>query len=90
MPTHWATKDLENINFDEIRYYLSDGEKPKRSWDEVPDDVQKTFERLGIPRAGTQVPRRRGGPVRLRGRLLQHQGGARPNRASSSSTPPKA
>ncbi|MBX3751143.1 MAG: Fe-S cluster assembly protein SufB, partial [Opitutaceae bacterium] len=36
MPTHWATKDLENINFDKIRYYLSQGQKPKRTWDEVP------------------------------------------------------
>ena len=49
MPTHWATKDLENINFDKIRYYLSQGQKPKRTWDEVPDDIKKTFERLGIP-----------------------------------------
>lgn len=49
MPTHWATKDLENIKFDEFRYYLSDGQKPKRSWDDVPDDVKKTFDRLGIP-----------------------------------------
>ena len=49
MPTHWATKDLENIDFDKIRYYLSDGAKPKRTWDEVPDDVKETFERLGIP-----------------------------------------
>jgi len=49
MPTHWATKDLENIDFDAIRYYLSDGAKPKRTWDEVPDDVKETFERLGIP-----------------------------------------
>ncbi|MCU0752575.1 MAG: Fe-S cluster assembly protein SufB [Akkermansiaceae bacterium] len=48
-PTNWATEDLNNINFDEIRYYLSDGEKPKRSWDEVPADVLETFERLGIP-----------------------------------------
>ena len=32
-----------------IRYYLSQGQKPKRSWDEVPDEVKKTFERLGIP-----------------------------------------
>src|SRR4051812_20933919 len=30
MPTHWATKDLENIHFDKIRYYLSQGQKPKR------------------------------------------------------------
>ncbi len=49
MPTHWATKDLECIDFDVIRYYLSDGVKPTRSWDEVPDDVKETFERLGIP-----------------------------------------
>jgi Fe-S cluster assembly protein SufB len=49
MPTHWATKDLDNIKFDEFRYYLSSGEKPKRSWDEVPEDVKRTFDRLGIP-----------------------------------------
>ncbi len=49
MPTHWATKDLEAINFDKIRYYLSSGSTPKRSWDDVPDDVKRTFERLGIP-----------------------------------------
>jgi Fe-S cluster assembly scaffold protein SufB len=73
MPTNWATKDLENIKFDEFRYYLSDGQKPKRSWDEVPEDVKKTFDRLGIPGAGTQIPRRRRGPVRLRGRLFEHQ-----------------
>jgi Fe-S cluster assembly protein SufB len=49
MPTHWASKDLEAIDFDKIRYYLATGQKPTRSWDEVPDDVKKTFERLGIP-----------------------------------------
>ncbi|HEY0946833.1 MAG TPA: Fe-S cluster assembly protein SufB [Opitutaceae bacterium] len=49
LPTHWATKDLENIDFAKIRYYLSQGQKPKRTWDEVPDDIKKTFERLGIP-----------------------------------------
>jgi Fe-S cluster assembly protein SufB len=49
LPTHWATKDLENINFDKIRYYLAQGQKPKRTWEEVPDDIKKTFERLGIP-----------------------------------------
>lgn len=49
MPTNWASKDLENIIFDEIRYYLSKGQTPTRSWDEVPDDVKETFERLGIP-----------------------------------------
>ena len=49
LPTHWATKDLENIDFQKIRYYLAQGQKPKRTWDEVPDDIKETFERLGIP-----------------------------------------
>ncbi|MBU62338.1 MAG: Fe-S cluster assembly protein SufB [Opitutae bacterium] len=49
MPTHWATKDLENIHFDKIRYYLAKGQKPSRTWEEVPEDVKETFERLGIP-----------------------------------------
>jgi len=49
MPTHWASKDLENIIFEKIRYYLAHGQRPTRSWDDVPDDVKKTFERLGIP-----------------------------------------
>lgn len=49
MPTHWASKDLENIIFENIRYYLSKGQKPSRTWEEVPDDVKETFERLGIP-----------------------------------------
>ena len=48
LPTHWASKDLENIHFDDFRYYLSKGAKPKRTWDEVPDDVKRTFERLGL------------------------------------------
>ncbi len=49
MPTHWASKDLENIVFENIRYYLSQGQKPKRSWDDVPEEMKLTFERLGIP-----------------------------------------
>ncbi|TVR52983.1 MAG: Fe-S cluster assembly protein SufB [Puniceicoccaceae bacterium] len=49
LPTHWASRDLETINFDKIRYYLSSGQQPKRTWNEVPDDIKQTFERLGIP-----------------------------------------
>ena len=49
LPTHWATDDLKSIDFSAIRYYLADGQKPKRSWDEVPAEVKETFERLGIP-----------------------------------------
>ena len=49
MPTHWASRDLETIKFDDIRYYLAKGKRATRSWDDVPDDVKQTFERLGIP-----------------------------------------
>ena len=75
MPTHWATKDLENIKFDEFRYYLSDGQKPKRSWDDVPEDVKKTFDRLGIPEqerkflAGVEAQQPRAAPQPVDGVL---------------------
>ncbi len=49
MPTNWASRDLENIIFNDIRYYLSSGTKPKRSWDDVSPEMKQTFERLGIP-----------------------------------------
>src|SRR6187431_1155234 len=49
MPTHWASKDLEAIVFENIRYYLSSGTQAKRNWEDVPEDVKRTFERLGIP-----------------------------------------
>jgi len=49
MPTHWASHDLDNIVFENIRYYLSQGVTPSRSWDDVPEEMKQTFERLGIP-----------------------------------------
>ncbi|MDQ8204309.1 Fe-S cluster assembly protein SufB [Pelagicoccus sp. SDUM812003] len=49
LPTHWATADLDNIHFDQIRYYLAGDRQTKKSWDDVPDEVKQTFERLGIP-----------------------------------------
>jgi Fe-S cluster assembly protein SufB len=39
----------DSIDFDNIRYYLSKGNDSKRSWDEVPDEIKKTFDRLGVP-----------------------------------------
>ena len=49
MPT-WGA-DLSGINFDEIYYYLRPTEQTGKSWDEVPEDIKNTFERLGIPEA---------------------------------------
>ncbi len=49
LPTHWASKELETIEFDKIHYYLAKGQRPTRSWEDVPSEVKETFERLGIP-----------------------------------------
>lgn len=49
MPT-WGG-DLSELNFDEIRYYVKPSERSERSWDEVPDEIKRTFDRLGIPEA---------------------------------------
>lgn len=49
MPT-WGG-DLSAINFDTITYYATPTDKSARSWDDVPEEVKKTFDRLGIPEA---------------------------------------
>ncbi len=49
MPT-WGA-DLSGIDFDEIFYYLRPSGGSEKSWDDVPEDIKKTFERLGIPEA---------------------------------------
>ncbi|ACZ42604.1 FeS assembly protein SufB [Thermobaculum terrenum ATCC BAA-798] len=49
MPT-WGG-DLSEINFDDIYYYVKPVERQGRSWDEVPDYIKQTFDRLGIPEA---------------------------------------
>jgi len=43
--------DLSKLNFDEIVYFVRPDAKQSRSWDEVPADIKKTFERIGIPEA---------------------------------------
>lgn len=43
--------DLAALDYDDIRYYMKPTEQEERSWDDVPDDIKKTFERLGIPEA---------------------------------------
>ena len=48
----WANLELLNaIDFDSIYYYLRSTEKQGETWDELPKDIKKTFDRLGIPEA---------------------------------------
>ena len=43
--------DLSELNYDDIRYYVSHSEKSETDWDDVSDDIKNTFDRLGIPEA---------------------------------------
>ena len=47
---NWGA-DLSGINFDEIYYYLKPSAGSGKSWDEVPENIKRTFDRLGIPEA---------------------------------------
>jgi Fe-S cluster assembly protein SufB len=49
MPT-WGG-DLSEIDFDNIYYYIRPAEKQGKTWDEVPEYIKNTFEKLGIPEA---------------------------------------
>ena len=49
MPT-WGP-DLSAMNFDEITYYRKPDAKNAKDWKDVPENIKKTFERLGIPEA---------------------------------------
>jgi Fe-S cluster assembly protein SufB len=45
------TDGLDKINFDNIVYYRKPSEREEKSWDDVPDQIKATFEKLGIPEA---------------------------------------
>jgi Fe-S cluster assembly protein SufB len=43
--------DLGRIDFDKIVYYRKPSEREEKSWDDVPEQIKQTFEKLGIPEA---------------------------------------
>lgn len=43
--------DLSKLDVHDIHYYLKAASKQERSWDDVPDAIKTTFEKLGIPQA---------------------------------------
>jgi Fe-S cluster assembly protein SufB len=52
MPT-WGS-NLNGIDFDNIKYFVRSTEKQATSWEELPDDIKSTYDRLGIPEAEKQ------------------------------------
>ena len=47
----WGSPMLAEVDYDDIRYFVRASERAERSWDDVPEDVKRTFDRLGIPEA---------------------------------------
>jgi Fe-S cluster assembly protein SufB len=47
--------DLSGLNLDEIVYFVRPGTEEKKNWDDVPEDIRRTFDRLGIPEAEKTV-----------------------------------
>jgi Fe-S cluster assembly protein SufB len=52
MPS-WGS-DLSGIDFDNIKYFVRSTEKQATTWEELPDDIKNTYDRLGIPEAEKQ------------------------------------
>ncbi|NUP46029.1 MAG: Fe-S cluster assembly protein SufB [Catenulispora sp.] len=46
--------DLGGIDFDNIKYFVRSTEKQAASWDELPEDIKNTYDKLGIPEAEKQ------------------------------------
>jgi Fe-S cluster assembly protein SufB len=47
---NWGS-DVSNLNLDDIYYYVKPTDGEEKSWDDVPDTIKTTFDRLGIPEA---------------------------------------
>jgi len=46
--------DLSGVDFDKIKYFVRSTEKKATSWEDLPEDIKTTYERIGIPEAERQ------------------------------------
>src|SRR5690625_3695782 len=46
--------DLSDIDFDNIKYFVRSTEKQATSWEDLPEDIKNTYDKLGIPEAEKQ------------------------------------
>jgi len=51
MPDWGNCSELNSIKFDDVTYFLRSSNQTEKSWDDVPEDIKNTFNRLGIPEA---------------------------------------
>src|SRR6195952_2086283 len=47
----WGSPMLADVDYDNIHYFVRASEKSSKTWDDVPDDIKNTFDKLGIPEA---------------------------------------
>jgi Fe-S cluster assembly protein SufB len=50
-PTPIWGGDLAELNFDDIHYYMKAADRQGKTWDDVPSEIKRTFDKLGIPEA---------------------------------------
>jgi Fe-S cluster assembly protein SufB len=50
---NWGA-DLSGIDFDNIKYFVKSTEGQAASWEDLPEDIKNTYDRLGIPEAEKQ------------------------------------
>lgn len=50
-PTPTWGPDLSEINYDQIKYFVRSTDRQAQSWDDLPEDIRETYDRLGIPEA---------------------------------------
>jgi Fe-S cluster assembly protein SufB len=43
--------NMDDLDFEEIQYYVKPSEKQGKTWEEVPEEIKNTFDKLGIPEA---------------------------------------
>jgi Fe-S cluster assembly protein SufB len=50
-PMPWWGADLSDIDFENIYYFIRSTEKQAKNWEELPEDIKGTWDKLGIPEA---------------------------------------
>src|SRR5881392_1108065 len=50
-PMPWWGADLSDIDFDDIYYFIRSTEKQAKNWEDLPEDIRGTWDKLGIPEA---------------------------------------
>ena len=55
MPTWGGDLSTLEATLDDIYFYVRPQDRMERSWDDVPDEIKDTFEKLGIPEAEREV-----------------------------------